>query len=66
MKLRRHHAQRHLIVEEDEVGTPSPAYGPIPKLAGACGCPFGGRRPGPPRLMKAPVAGHALPQGGEG
>jgi hypothetical protein len=32
----------------------------------ACSQPFGGRRPGPPRLMKTPAAVHPLPQGGEG
>ena len=46
--------------------TPSPACGPKPKLVGACGCPFGGRRPVSPRLVKAPVASHPLPPGGEG
>ena len=28
--------------------------------------PFGGRRPGPRRLIKAPAAVHPSPQGGEG
>ena len=45
MTIRRKPTQRRLIVEEDDVGTPSPV---------------------PPRLMKAPVAVHPLPQGGEG
>jgi hypothetical protein len=46
--------------------TPSPACGPKPMLFTARRFPFGGRRPGPPRLEKAPVAVHPLPQGGEG
>ena len=46
--------------------TPSPACGPKPILSTARRFPFGGRRPGPPRLEKAPVAVPPLPQGGEG
>jgi hypothetical protein len=46
--------------------TPSPACGPKPTSVSACGCPFGGRRPVAPRLMRTPVARHPLPQGGEG
>jgi hypothetical protein len=55
--------------------TPSPACGPKPMLFAARRFPFGGRRPGPPRpapdgagprLEKAPVAVHPLPQGGGG
>jgi hypothetical protein len=46
--------------------TPSPACGPKPTSVSACGCPFGGRRPVAPRLVRTPVARHPLPQGGEG
>ena len=46
--------------------TPSPACGPKPILLTARRFPFGGRRPGPPRLKKTPAAVHPLPQGGEG
>ena len=46
--------------------TPSPACGPKPKTFLVLLYPFGGRRPVPPRLVKAPVAVHPLPQRGEG
>jgi hypothetical protein len=46
--------------------TPSPACGPKPKSVGAWGTPSAGGGPSRLDLMKTAVAGHPLPQGGEG
>ena len=40
---------------------PSPACGPKPMSFTGRRCPFGGRRPGPRRLVRTPVAVHLLP-----
>ncbi len=47
--------------------TPSPACGPKPTFSCNPRCPFGGRRPVLPRLVKTPAAVHALsPKGARG
>ena len=45
---------------------PSSACGPKRVVRPERPSPFGGRRPGSPRLKKTPAAAHPLPQGGEG
>ncbi len=49
-------------VARDKRLDPSPACGPEPKLFTVSKCPFGGRRPVPPRLVSTPAAVHPLPR----